>query len=80
MAREDDEEVRPQNSLRWLEPRPLDGLSVAELGEYVLALKAEIARAEAAAEAKKNHRAGIEALFGKKIAPARDRGEKIPGI
>lgn len=66
MAREDDEAVRPQNSPRWLEPRPLEALSVAELGEYVLALKAEIERAEAAAEAKKNHRAGIEALFGKK--------------
>lgn len=66
MAREDDDEVRPQNSQRWLEPRPLDSLSVAELGEYVLALKAEIDRAEAAAEVKKNHRAGIEALFGKK--------------
>ncbi len=66
MAREDDEEVRPQNSSRWLEPRLLDSLSVAELGEYVLALKAEIARAEASAEAKKTHRAGIEGLFGKK--------------
>jgi len=66
MARDDDEEARPQNARRWLEPRPLDSLSVAELGEYVLALKAEIARAEATAEAKKSHRAGIEALFGKK--------------
>ncbi len=66
MAREDEEETRPQNRLRWLEPRLLDTLSVAELGEYVLALKAEIDRAEAAAEAKKSHRAGIEALFGKK--------------
>ena len=66
MAREDDEDIRPQNAMRWLEPRLLDSLSVAELGEYVLALKAEIARAEAAADAKKNHRAGIEALFGKK--------------
>lgn len=66
MAREDDEDMRPQNAMRWLEPRLLDSLSVAELGGYVLALKAEIARAEAVAEAKKNHRAGIEALFGKK--------------
>jgi uncharacterized small protein (DUF1192 family) len=66
MAREDDEDVRPQNTPRWLEPRLLDSLSVAELGDYVVALKAEIVRAEAAADAKKNHRAGIEALFGKK--------------
>jgi uncharacterized small protein (DUF1192 family) len=66
MAKDDDEEIRPQNAMRWLEPRLLDSLSVAELGEYVLALKAEITRAEAAADAKKNHRAGIEALFGKK--------------
>jgi uncharacterized small protein (DUF1192 family) len=66
MARDDDEDVTPQNARRWLEPRLLDSLSVAELGEYVLALKAEIARAEAAAEAKKSHRAGVEALFGKK--------------
>jgi uncharacterized small protein (DUF1192 family) len=66
MAREDDEDIRPQNAMRWLEPRLLDSLSVAELGEYVLALKAEIARVEAAAEAKKSHREGIEALFGEK--------------
>lgn len=66
MARDDDEDIRPQNAVRWLEPRLLDNLSVAEIGEYVLALKAEIVRAEAAAEAKKTHRAGIEALFGKK--------------
>ena len=66
MARDDDEEIRPLGAVRWLEPRLLDNLSVAELGEYVIALKAEIARAETAAEAKKTHRVGIEALFGKK--------------
>lgn len=66
MARDDDEEIRPLGAVRWLEPRLLDNLSVAELGEYVIALKAEISRAEAAAEAKKSHRAGVEALFGKK--------------
>ncbi|MFN4284102.1 MAG: DUF1192 family protein [Alphaproteobacteria bacterium] len=66
MARDDDEDVPPTGRPRWLDPKPFDSLSVAELGDYVLALKAEIARAEAAAEAKKSHRAGIEALFGKK--------------
>lgn len=66
MAREDEEDLRPAGLPRWLEPRLLDSLSVAELGDYVVALKAEITRAEAAADAKKNHRAGIEALFGKK--------------
>ena len=66
MARDDDEDLRPAGQPRWLEAKPLDNLSVAELGDYVLALKAEIARVEAAAEAKKNHRMGIEALFGKK--------------
>jgi len=66
MARDDNEDLRPAGTPRWLEPRVLDSLSVAELEDYVLALKAEIARAEAAAEAKKSHRAGIESLFGKK--------------
>ncbi|HEY4133824.1 MAG TPA: DUF1192 family protein [Alphaproteobacteria bacterium] len=66
MARDDDEERVPPAATRWIEPRPLETLSVAELEAYVLALKAEIARAEAAAAAKREHRAGIEALFGKK--------------
>jgi uncharacterized small protein (DUF1192 family) len=66
MARDDDDgESRPK-AKRWIEPRPLDDLSIAELGEYVQALQAEIGRAEAAAAAKKSHRAGIESLFGKK--------------
>lgn len=66
MARDDDEERPLAQPMRWLEAKPLDSLSVAELADYVVALKAEIARVEAAAEAKKNHRARIEALFGKK--------------
>lgn len=66
MARDDDGEMPQARPARWLETKPLDSLSVAELADYVVALKAEIARVEAAAEAKKNHRAGIEAIFGKK--------------
>lgn len=66
MARDDDEDLRSAGAPRWLAPRVLDSLSVAELGDYVLALKAEITRAEAAADAKRSHRAGIESLFGKK--------------
>lgn len=66
MARDDDDEMPQARPTRWLEAKPLDSLSVAELADYVIALKAEITRAEAAAAAKKSHRAGIEAVFGKK--------------
>lgn len=44
--------------------RNLDGLSLAELSDYIEQLKAEQARAEAMIEAKKAARAGAESVFG----------------
>lgn len=53
-----------------LEPRPagpkpvdFDELSIEALEDHIAALKAEIARAEAAINAKKAARAGAEAFF-----------------
>jgi len=48
---------------RKLPPKDLTPLSVAELGDYIAGLEAEIARAQAAITAKQSHRAGIEGLF-----------------
>lgn len=42
---------------------PLDAQSVDELQHYILKLKEEIARAEAAIAAKQNHMAAADALF-----------------
>ncbi|MGB0681943.1 MAG: DUF1192 family protein [Magnetovibrionaceae bacterium] len=44
-------------------PKNLDEMSIEALGDYVEALKAEIARAEAAIESKKAARVGAEAFF-----------------
>jgi uncharacterized small protein (DUF1192 family) len=53
-----------------LEPRKpavkakdLDGMSIAELNDYIDALQGEIARATAKIAAKEAHRAGASALF-----------------
>jgi uncharacterized small protein (DUF1192 family) len=59
MSREDDD--LPLK--RKLPPKDLMPLSVAELGEYIAALEAEIARARAAIAAKQSHRAGVDSLF-----------------
>jgi uncharacterized small protein (DUF1192 family) len=64
------------DAMEWDEPKAkspkaitlgedLSKLSVAELSERVEMLRAEIARAESAAEAKRKHSAAAEALFGK---------------
>ena len=58
-----DDDLEPTNRPR--KPKPLDGMSVDELREYVDALKAEIARAEAAIGAKSAHRAAADAFFKK---------------
>jgi uncharacterized small protein (DUF1192 family) len=48
---------------RKVPPKDLTPLSVAELGDYIAGLQAEIERAQAAIAAKQSHRAGIEGLF-----------------
>jgi uncharacterized small protein (DUF1192 family) len=47
------------------QPKDLTPLSVAELEAYIVELKSEIARAEAAIEAKLGQRAGAESFFKK---------------
>jgi len=44
-------------------PRPLDPLSVEDLELYIMHLEREILRARAAIDAKRQVRAGAEALF-----------------
>ena len=44
-------------------PKDFDAMSIDALGEYISALQAEIARAEAAIAAKQAARAGAEAFF-----------------
>ncbi len=46
-------------------PRLLDPLSIDELRAYIVELKAEIVRVEAAIKAKVAHRDAVAALFGK---------------
>jgi uncharacterized small protein (DUF1192 family) len=55
----------PEKKKKRLEPANLEVLGVVELGEYIAELESEIARAQAAIAAKKNVRAGAEALFRK---------------
>lgn len=47
-----------------LKPLDLQSLSIQELKEYILALKAEIDRAENKIEEKRAHRSGADSLFG----------------
>jgi uncharacterized small protein (DUF1192 family) len=56
-----DDEIEPR--ARPAEARPLDPLSVDELEAYIVSLKAEIARVEAAIAAKRVHRDAVAALF-----------------
>ena len=48
---------------RTLPPKDLSSLSVVDLGDYIVALEAEIVRARAAIAAKQGHRAGADSLF-----------------
>lgn len=57
------DDLEPQKQSK--KPKPLDDLSVGELQEYVAALQAEIARAEAAIKAKQAHMTAMDALFKK---------------
>jgi uncharacterized small protein (DUF1192 family) len=62
-----DEEERPKPGHRFM-PLPLDRLGVAELREYIAALRAEIARAEAAIGAREGSRSAADSVF--RIGPA----------
>jgi uncharacterized small protein (DUF1192 family) len=49
-----------------VKPRDLQPMSVEELENYIAALEAEIARADAMIARKQAHKSGIDALFGGK--------------
>ncbi len=57
-----DEEDRPKKPA-WLEGPALDALSVSDLRDYIAALQAEIARAEAAITKKQGARGHAEGFF-----------------
>lgn len=56
-----EDEFEPRTKAR--KPRPLDGMSIEELRDYVVDLKAEIDRAEAMIASKKAHLDSVSALF-----------------
>lgn len=58
-----EERPRPLNANRFTPPPTLDGWSVDELRDYVAALQAEIARAEAAIAGRQSHRSAADAFF-----------------
>ena len=62
MFRDDDLDPKTKR----IKPRPLDNMSVPDLRDYVAQMKEEIARVEADIAKKEKHRAGLDALFGKK--------------
>jgi uncharacterized small protein (DUF1192 family) len=57
-----DEESRPKKQV-FIDQRLLDPLSVADLNAYIDALRAEIARAEAAIAAKQGARGHADSFF-----------------
>ena len=57
------EDLEPRTQTK--KPRPLDDMSIDELNEYVANMKTEIARVEAAINAKQTHMAAMDALFKK---------------
>ncbi len=63
MARDDDD-TEPRKPAGF-EPPVLDRLSIAELEAYITVLEAEIARVRADIAAKRDVRAGAEAVFRK---------------
>ena len=58
----DEEDSRPKKQV-FLEQRPLDPMSVSDLQLYIEALTAEIARAQAAIDAKQGARGHAEGFF-----------------
>ena len=61
MDTDDLEPRKPKPKLRDLEQ-----MSVRELEDYIEGMRAEIARAQAAIEGKRDHRSGAEAFFKKR--------------
>lgn len=61
----DDDDLPRPPARTGPQPRDLTPMGVAELGAYIAALKAEIARVEAAIEAKLGQRMGAESVFKK---------------
>lgn len=59
----DDDETRPNASPTHRVGEPLDALSVADLAERIVLLKAEIARLEAARDAKTAARDAAGSIF-----------------
>jgi uncharacterized small protein (DUF1192 family) len=64
-----DEEDGPVRKRARLEKPVLDSLSVEELREYIVELKAEIARVEADIERKQGHRSAADAFFRRPPSP-----------
>jgi uncharacterized small protein (DUF1192 family) len=59
----DEDDLEPTKTSKSFEPRVFDTLSVEELTAYIEELKSEIARAEAAIDAKKGFRDSAEGVF-----------------
>ena len=57
----DFEDLEPTRKVK--KPKPLDDMSVADLKDYVTALRAEIVRVEAAIKAKQTHLEAMNSLF-----------------
>jgi uncharacterized small protein (DUF1192 family) len=64
MQEEEDRPRRPAAGQRF-QPAVLDGRGIEELRDYIAALRAEIARAEAAIAAREHQRGAADALFRK---------------
>ncbi len=58
-----EERPRPPEAHRFQPPPTLDGWSIESLRAYVLALQAEIGRAEAEITRRDSHRSAADALF-----------------
>ena len=65
MALEEEGALPRPRAERFVPPPNLDGWGVQELRDYVIALRAEIARAEAAIARQEGHRSAADALFRK---------------
>jgi uncharacterized small protein (DUF1192 family) len=67
MVADDDETEQNPRTRRGtkLQPLVLDSLGLAELNDYIVELKAEIVRVEAAMAKKQDHRGVADAFFRK---------------
>lgn len=65
MIEDPEERPRPRTANRFVQPTSLDGWSVEELRAYLLALQAEMGRAEAAIARQEKLRNAADAFFRK---------------